>query len=160
MKSASRVLEVVTGAGKVLLSYLGGQLLIVLILAGVYAFSFYWFQVPLWFLLAPVCGFLHILPVLGVVLGAAIPLLVAVIAGTNWSQVAGILGAFAAANVLETFVLIPLIHGRRLRLHPLAVLLAVLAGGAIFGFFGALLAVPALAVAVVVWRLVARDSAA
>ncbi len=156
MPNGKRLIDMLGAAAATLLTYLGGQLLIVLILTVVYAVSFYWFRVPLWFLLAPVCGVFHIVPVLGVILGAALPLLVAVIAGTNWTQVAGILGAFAAANVLETFVLIPFIHGKRLRLHPLAVLLVVLAGGLLFGFFGALLAVPLLAVIIAIWRLASR----
>jgi putative heme transporter len=40
-------------------------------------------------------------------------------------------------NVLEPFIL-----GRAVRLHPLVVLLAVTAGGVLFGILGAFLAVP------------------
>jgi len=43
-------------------------------------------------------------------------------------------------------VLTPRIVGERVGLHPLAVMVAVLAGGELFGFLGILLAVPAAAV--------------
>jgi predicted PurR-regulated permease PerM len=142
-------------AGEVLVTfvrYVGGQALIAFVLAIGYGAAFYLLDVPLWFLLAPLCGFFHIIPTIGVILGAAVPLLAAAIAGTSWPQVVGILAVFATANLLETFVLIPLIHGKRLHLHPLAIFLAVLVGGSVFGFLGVLLAVPLLAVAVLLWR--------
>ncbi len=142
-------------AGEVLATvvrYVGGQALIAFLLAIGYAVAFYLLGVPLWFLLAPLCGFFHIIPTIGAILGAVVPLVVVAIAGTSWPQVIGILAVFATANLLETFVLVPLIHGKRLRLHPLAIFLAVLVGGLLFGFLGTLLAVPVLAVAVLLWR--------
>ncbi len=140
--------EVVT----TLVRYVGGQTLIALLLSFLYGVAFYLLSVPGWFLLAPLCGFFHLIPTLGVILGIAIPLLVVVIAGTSWSQVGGIVGVFITANLLETFVLTPVIHGKRFRLHPLAIFLAVITGGLLFGFLGAFFAVPVLAVLVLLWR--------
>ena len=49
---------------------------------------------------------------------------------------------------LDNDVLAPVIYGRSLQLHPLAVLFALVGGGALFGFAGTVLAVPITAIAV------------
>jgi predicted PurR-regulated permease PerM len=62
-----------------------------------------------------------------------------------------------AVQVIEGNVLQPWIQGRAVRLHPLVVALAVVAGGALAGFLGILLAVPACAATVVAMGLL-RDA--
>ena len=52
---------------------------------------------------------------------------------------------YAVTQSLETFVVTPLVQGSRTRLHPLAVLGALIAGGAVGGLAGVFLAIPAAA---------------
>ena len=52
---------------------------------------------------------------------------------------------FIAANQIEGNLLSPLILSRSVRLHPVTVLLAIIAGFGLLGFVGALLAVPVVA---------------
>ena len=90
-----------------------------------------------------------------VFLGAFIPLVGAVIAGFLAVVVAllakGIvyalitLGLLIAVNQLETHLLQPLVMGRAVSIHPLAVVLAIATGGVLAGIVGALLAVPTVA---------------
>jgi len=90
-----------------------------------------------------------------VFLGAFIPLVGAVIAGFLAVVVAllakGIvyalitLGLLVAVNQLETHLLQPLVMGRAVSIHPLAVVLAISTGGVLAGIVGALLAVPTVA---------------
>ncbi|RFD26051.1 AI-2E family transporter [Mycobacterium uberis] len=90
-----------------------------------------------------------------VFLGAFIPLVGAVIAGFLAVVVAlltkGIvyalitLGLLVAVNQVETHLLQPLVMGRAVSIHPLAVVLAISAGGVLAGIVGALLAVPTVA---------------
>jgi len=90
-----------------------------------------------------------------VFLGAFIPLVGAVIAGFLAVVVAllakGIvyalatLGLLIVINQLETHLLQPLVMGRAVSIHPLAVVLAISAGGVLAGIVGALLAVPTVA---------------
>jgi len=47
--------------------------------------------------------------------------------------------------VMEGYVLIPRLLGDRIGLHPVWVMFALLAGGALFGFVGVLIALPAAA---------------
>ncbi len=51
------------------------------------------------------------------------------------------------AQVLEDYVLNPLIQGKATHLHPLVILLAIIAGGSLLGLYGMILAVPIAACA-------------
>ena len=52
---------------------------------------------------------------------------------------------YGIGQVLESVALTPWLVGKRVGLHPLAVIFALLAFGQMFGFFGVLLALPASA---------------
>lgn len=91
-----------------------------------------------------------------VFLGAFIPLIGAVLAGTLAALVTLVtngplaalivVGLVIAVNQLEGDLLAPVVMGKVLSLHPLAVLLALTAGTILAGLVGALLAVPIAAV--------------
>jgi predicted PurR-regulated permease PerM len=97
-------------------------------------------------------------PVAVLTFGAAfVPFAGAIVAGVVAVLVAlatsGLGGAVVVAIValvvqqLDNDFLSPVIYGRALQLHPLVVLFAIVAGGALFGPAGTILAVPATAVA-------------
>ena len=96
-----------------------------------------------------------------VFLGAFVPLVGATVAGTLAALVALVangpvtalivVAVVIAVNQLEGDLLAPLVLGRAVRLHPLAILLALTAGTIVGGIVGALLAVPLAAVA---WTVV------
>lgn len=91
-----------------------------------------------------------------VFLGAFIPIVGAVITGAIAVLVALVANGFVAALIvlaivigvmqLESHILQPLLLGRAVKLHPLAVVLAITAGLVVAGIAGGLLAVPLLAV--------------
>ena len=85
-----------------------------------------------------------VLPYIGAWLGA-IP---AVIIGLFISPLTALLtaGAYLVINQIEGNILTPRIQGEAVKVHPLIVFLAVIAGGEIAGLLGAALAVPILAV--------------
>jgi putative heme transporter len=101
-----------------------------------------------------------------VFVGAFIPILGATLAGTFATLVALVsdgpvtalivLGVVIAVNQLEGNLLEPVVMGRTLHLHPLAILLALTAGTILSGIVGALLAVPIAAVA---WTVVSQWNA-
>ena len=90
-----------------------------------------------------------------VFLGAAIPLVGAVISGFLAVVVALLakgfvyalitLGVIIGVNQLEAHILQPLVMGRAVSIHPLAVVVAISTGGVLAGVVGALLAVPTVA---------------
>ncbi len=87
------------------------------------------------------------IPIVGAVVAGVIAVLVALAtAGFGAAVVVGIVAL--VVQQLDNDVLAPVIYGRTLQLHPLVVLFAVVAGGALFGIAGTILAVPVTAVLV------------
>lgn len=88
-------------------------------------------------------------------LGAFVPLVGAFVTGTLAVAVAGLSQGLVAAivvlavllmdNQIEAHVLQPFVVGRYVRIHPLAVVMALGTGAILFGIFGAIVAVPVVA---------------
>jgi predicted PurR-regulated permease PerM len=88
--------------------------------------------------------------------GFALGVLLALVSGLlelGWMQTLISVGIiYGLGQLLESFVLTPKLVGDRVGLHPLAVIFALVFFGALFGFFGVLIAVPLAAVIVVLFR--------
>jgi predicted PurR-regulated permease PerM len=133
--------------GRILQSYVLGQLMIAMIMAGLYAVGFALFQVPAWAGLAALSGFLNVVPYVGTALGLILASGFSFAVDQDVWRVAGVIGVFIVVQAIEGYYLTPRILGDRLSLHPMAVFLGLLIGGRLFGFLGFLLAVPVIAVA-------------
>jgi predicted PurR-regulated permease PerM len=120
--------------------YVNGNLLISLI-AGLAAFAALTaLSLPYAVALGLVIALFDLIPLVGSMLGAAIVVVVVLFLDP---LKAGILVVFFLLyQQLENNVLQPLVYGRSVKLHPLAIFLAVLAGGNLLGILGALLAIP------------------
>jgi putative heme transporter len=84
-------------------------------------------------------------PITGAVIGGGVAVLVALVANGPVAALI-VLGIIIAVMQLEGHVLQPLLLGRAVKLHPLAVVLAIATGLVVAGIAGALFAVPLLAV--------------
>lgn len=85
------------------------------------------------------------IPIVGAVVTGAVAVLVALVANGFISALI-VLAIVIGVMQLESHILQPLLLGRAVRLHPLAVVLAITAGLVIAGIAGGLLAVPLLAI--------------
>ena len=133
--------------GRILQSYVLGQLMIAIIMGILYAIGFAALGVPAWAGIAALSGFLNVIPYVGTAFGIVLASgLTFADSGELW-RIAGVLGVFTAVQCVEGYYLTPRILGGRLSLHPMAVFLGLLIGGKLFGFLGVLLAVPSIAVA-------------
>lgn len=134
-------------SGRILESYVRGQLLIGLIMAICYAVGFWFLGVPAWAGIALIAGLLNSIPYIGTILGVVLACGFTIADGNrSFLDIAAILGVFAAVQSLEGYVLTPKILGGRLNLHPMAVFLGLLIGGKLFGFLGFILAIPSIAI--------------
>jgi putative heme transporter len=96
-------------------------------------------------------------PVVGAVLSGSVSVAVALVANGPVPALI-VLGIVIAVMQLESHVLQPILLGRAVQLHPLAVVLSVAGGVVVGGIPGALLAVPLVAVGTAAIRsLLARD---
>jgi predicted PurR-regulated permease PerM len=91
-------------------------------------------------------------PYLGLIVGMVIASVAAIMQFHELMPLLYIALIFGGAQLLEGFVLTPLLLGDKIGLHPVVVIFAVLAGGELFGLFGMLLALPVAAVVMVLLR--------
>lgn len=90
-------------------------------------------------------GLAAFIPVFGALIAFCLSLVLALAQFESWGSVVLVLVVFAIGQVLEGQILTPRFVGGRVGLHPVWILFALMAGGALFGFVGVLLAVPAAA---------------
>jgi predicted PurR-regulated permease PerM len=95
-------------------------------------------------------GVTELIPYIGPWLGAAPPLLYALVQHPLSALWVALL--FLGIQQAEGHVVVPKVMGRSLRLHPLLVIFGLLAGGEIYGFPGILVALPLLAAGRAVWE--------
>jgi predicted PurR-regulated permease PerM len=93
-------------------------------------------------------GALEFLPVVGWILAAVVMLASGGLAHAHWIWMAGLIVGW---RILMNLVIAPRVMGDRLQMEPLTVFLALMAGGQIAGLFGAILAVPLVAVLRILW---------
>ncbi|MEP6762087.1 MAG: AI-2E family transporter [Sporichthyaceae bacterium] len=119
-------------------------------------------------LVALILGVPFVLPIVVLVfLGAFIPVVGATISGIAAVAVALVdggpvvalimLAGVIAVQQIESHVLQPFLMGRLVRVHPLAVVLAIATGTVVAGIFGALIAVPLVAIVNVVGGYLAGE---
>ncbi|MBM3257300.1 MAG: AI-2E family transporter [Candidatus Liptonbacteria bacterium] len=96
------------------------------------------------FLIGVLSGIFELVPFAGPIIAGAIGVLSAF--ATSPSLAFYTLLVFIAIQQLESHVLVPLITNKAVGLHPVIVIVSILIGAEVAGFWGALIAVPAAAV--------------
>ena len=136
----------------VLAAFMRGQLLVMLSLGVIYALGLSFVGLNYALLIGILAGLASIVPYLGFVVGIAAALIIAFFQFDSYLPLVLVFVVFAVGQMVESFVLTPLLVGDRIGLHPVAVIFAILAGGQLFGFMGILLALPIAAVIMVLLR--------
>jgi predicted PurR-regulated permease PerM len=96
-------------------------------------------------------------PYVGMLIGLIAGVGLALAQGGEWHLLAAVGVVFLIGNVLEGNFLTPKLVGDRVGLHPVWIIFSLLAGGALFGFVGILLAVPAASVIGVLVRFALQN---
>lgn len=134
---------------RVIGEFLRGQLLVMLLMSAYYSILLAIVGLDYALPVGLLAGMLVFIPYLGSVTA----LILATLSG--WLQfgvsvdILWIWGIFTLGQMLEGFVVTPLLVGDRIGLHPVIVVFALMAFGQLFGFMGILLALPASAVLLV-----------
>lgn len=142
-------------------SFLRGQLTIALVLAAINATGLVLLGVPFGLVLGIVAGLANMIPYMALVVGLVPSVLLCWAEYQSWGMALGVVAIFSGAQMLEGTVLSPRILSKSVNLHPVWVLLAIMAGGSLFGFVGLLIAVPVAAAIQVFarhWIKLYRDS--
>ncbi len=139
------VADVGSKVGRAVGGFFRGQLMVATLVGLMSAIGFAIIGLPFWFVIGAIAGFFNLIPLVGPFIGGGIGFII----GTVYGGVG--LGVQAAVveiivQQIDNHFLSPNVMKRTVRIHPVTVMLSLLAGGALAGFWGVLLAVPAVAV--------------
>jgi predicted PurR-regulated permease PerM len=146
--------ELLARVDEALSAYIRAQLVACLIVGAVVGLVFTLLHVPYTAVLAVAAGVAEFVPIIGPLVVAGLAAAAAVI-HSPWTTL-WVLIFLATLRIVEDYVIYPRLVGSRMHMHPLAVILAVLAGGELGGVVGVLLSVPFLAIGVAVSRYVSE----
>ncbi len=138
----AKVQEIAREVDSVLAEFLRGQMAVMLLMSVFYVLGLWLVGLEFALPIGVVAGMLVFVPYLGMIAGLALATLAAL---TQFDQFSGVLlvwAVFVTGQLLEGFLVTPWLVGKRIGLHPLAVIFVLLAFGQLFGFFGVLLALP------------------
>ena len=129
------------------------------VLAGVMgtfaAIGLWLMDVPYFYVIALVAAIGETIPIVGPVIGGITAVSVAITVSPKLALIVGTY--FLVLHQLEANILVPKIMERRVGVSPVAVLVALLVGGAVWGLVGAILAIPTAAILSVVVEELATD---
>ena len=144
--SYDTIKDLLAQMNKKLSGFIRGQFLVALSLAVIYAVALTIAGLDFGFLIGLCAGLLSIIPLVGSTIGLLVSVFVAWFQSGAWDFVAIIAAIFLIGQFVEGNILTPKLLGGSVGLHPLWILFALMAGGAMFGIVGMLLAVPVAAV--------------
>lgn len=125
-------------------AWLGGQMLLGLIIGAISAIGFWLMGVPYFFVLAVLAGIGEMIPMVGPLLSAIPAVLVALTVSPGLAL--GVAVFCLAVQLIENNVLVPKVMGDTVGLSAVTVIASLLIGSELLGFVGALLAVPTAAI--------------
>ena len=105
-------------------------------------FGFYFIGVPNALPLGVIAGLGHLIPYFGPIIGGIPAIIVSVVQYGDLSQIPFILLVVTLTYAVDNGFVQPYIFGKSVDMHPIAIILLIIAGGTLFGLFGMLLAVP------------------
>jgi predicted PurR-regulated permease PerM len=131
-------------------AWLGGQMLLGLIIGVTTAITYAIMGVPYFFVLAVIAGIGEMIPMVGPLLSAIPAVLVALTVSPALGL--GVAVFCLVVQVIENNVLVPKVMGQQVGLSAVTVIIALAIGTELLGFVGALLAVPTAAVVQVLFE--------
>lgn len=143
--------ETIERIGITISDYLSGVLLVIVMLIVFYSLSLSLLGINAPILWSVIAGILHIIPYIGIVVGAFFPLVIALAVKGSIASAVGVCIVFAFAVIIESNILTPYIMGSKIHVNPLALITAVMLGNTIWGIAGLILAVPLMGILKVIF---------
>jgi hypothetical protein len=147
--------SVLAKIGKAIGGFVRGQLLVALFVGVASAIGLFIVGLPFWAVVGLVVGLFNLIPLIGPFIGGFLAVLIAFTTPTGgnglidlapgWPLAVGSVVALLTVQQIDNHILSPNIVARTVNLHPVTVMLGLLAGGTLLGLWGMLLAVPMLA---------------
>ncbi len=127
-------------------AFVRGQVTVCLLLGLFYGIALTLAGLDFGLVLGLATGLISFVPYFGLFIGFVIGIALALAQFDSLVQVGIVAAIFAVGQVIEGNFVTPKLVGDRVNLHAVWIIFALLAGGALFGFVGVLLAIPGAAV--------------
>ncbi|MDZ7675516.1 MAG: AI-2E family transporter [Acidimicrobiales bacterium] len=121
-----------------------GQLAVALIVGAMVSLGLGILGLPFWLIVGMIAGVFNLIPLIGPWVGA-VPGIVIALTTRDFGTAIWVAVIMTVAQQIDNHFISPLVMQRTTSLHPAVVMMALLAGGSLGGFFGLLLAVPVTA---------------
>jgi predicted PurR-regulated permease PerM len=131
--------------GRTVGGFFRGQLLVALIVGILASLGFFFIGLRFWLIIGAIAGFTNLIPLVGPFIGGGLGFIVGTLTDGMSTGLKAALVALIVQQIDNHFIS-PNVMKRTVQLHPVTVMLSILAGGAIGGFWGVLLGVPTVAV--------------
>jgi predicted PurR-regulated permease PerM len=151
----AEAVKTVNEAQKVSQQYLGGLFLMIVCLWIMYTIGFTIAGVKNAFFFAIICGLLELVPFIGNLAGTLLTLGMSLAQGADTNVLLGIIITYALIQFFQTYLLEPLVVGAEVQINPLFTIVGLVAGEAIWGIPGMILAIPLLGMAKIICEHVA-----
>ncbi|WP_029033228.1 AI-2E family transporter [Salinimicrobium terrae] len=148
----SKVKEVIVSSANVTQKYLIGKLILIGLLAVLYAIGLGISGVNNFILISLLAAVFSLLPYIGNIVGFGLALIFGYLVSGETGVLIGIMITFGVAQFVESYILEPYVVGDQVDLHPFFVILAVIIGGMVWGIAGMVLSIPVLAILNVVFN--------
>ena len=125
--------------------YLVGKVVVLLVLSALYYVGFLLIGLRFALLVALLAGVASIVPYLGNIVGGGIAMLIAIVFG-DVNQALWVVAVISVAQILESYVLTPLIIGDEVGLNPWATVICIVVLGVLWGVGGAIIALPLMGI--------------
>lgn len=122
--------------------FIRGRLLEAFVIGLLVGAVLFFFKVPFALPLTVFAGFANLVPYVGPVVASLAIFLVTLINGFDTAQIASIIILFYSIQVVDTFVVVPLLLARLVNLHPLTVIIIIIAGAQFMGILGMIISIP------------------
>lgn len=148
-----KITQIVKDCDEALMNFAKGQISVMILLGMIYAIQLELIGLKLGLIIGIGAGIASFVPYLGFGVGIVAALVAGFFQfGFDIKHLLLIIGAFGIGQMLEGYVLQPLLLGNKIGLSALWVIFSVLAGASLFGFIGMLIALPVSAVLNVLFR--------
>lgn len=154
---AATIRDLLGQIDRTLAGFIRGQLSVCVILGLMYGIGLTLIGLRFGFLIGMTAGILSIMPYVGSTIGLLLSVGVAWFTTQDWGMVGMAVTVFVIGQIIEGNFLTPKLVGGNVGLHPLWIIFALMAGGALAGFVGLLVAVPVAAVIGVMVRFVLQE---
>lgn len=151
---------------KVLQQYLKGLGFLILIISTMTGIGLFFLGIKHAFIIGLITGILTLIPFIGVIISALIPIIIALATKDSLWYPVGVIAVYAVVQFLEGNVITPKVVGNSININPLMVIIGLVIMGALTGIVGMILTLPILAILKVItnhyselrpWKILMQD---